>query len=619
MSDGKKKAHRLSSEELEWLRVPKRVPAETVIERIRIPFKSNVFDSIDLKLTPYLREPLSYVGDPDVQWIGIFAPTQSGKSVFLQGAVADAIDQDPGPLLYLFPDEKSGKKQLKEKITSMIELSPFLSAHTTGRARDISKQEINLDNMTVSVGWAGSLATMSSTPYKRCVLDEVRLMKLEVGKESNAIKFAGDRLTTYLDMGIGQGYMVSSPSVKGDLLHQQLSVPGTLVLNWHVPCPSCGEYQELDFFKHLKFHEGRVKCLCLYCGGEFKDDDKKIGLNSRGVYAPRKAKINLDGTLVEPYDKHQRMFFHWAIETPFRSFTRIYNEYLATKDKIHDYKNFWQCWLARFWIEDVSKTSSLALKKRRIDYQKGNVPKGVKLLTAGVDTQDNGFYVTVRGWGEGRRTWLIDEYFILCNVHVSTSAEVGLLFDRDVFERIYVGAGKEKWRIAFCAIDTGGHRTKEVYDAVGTMPNMLLIKGAHATQAAPYTYNKDLNLYHVKTSEYLDETELRSDTVEWFLPENVSDGYLTQFCNIRKTIERNKKNGEEKVIWKKVGQCDYRFAEVHSFICLDIPTVHGVLRYEIEKSDFKLNPCLLEEENNREVQDSHYNPRQEYDIGGFDW
>ena len=182
MSIGNLRDVTISSEELSCLILPKRVPAKTIAERIRLPLRGNILDRIDLTLTPYLLEPMGYIGDSEVEWIGVFAPTQSGKSVLLQVAVADCIDQDPGPLFYLLPDETSGKKQIKEKIIAMIDKSEFLTQHKTDRKFDISQKEIALDNMTITTGWAGSLGRMSSTPYKRVVLDEVRLMKLAVGE-----------------------------------------------------------------------------------------------------------------------------------------------------------------------------------------------------------------------------------------------------------------------------------------------------------------------------------------------------------------------------------------------------------------------------------------------------
>lgn len=583
--------------------------------------RGNILEKIDLTLTPYLREPLSYVGDSRVKWIGVIAATQSGKSVFLQGAVADAIDQDPGPLLYLFPDEKSGKKQLKEKIIGMIEKSDFLSAHKTDRIYDISKTEVSLDNMSITPGWAGSIATMSSTAYKRAVLDEVRLMPLTTGNESNAIKFSGDRLTTYFDMGLGQGYMVSSPSVEGDLLHQQLSIPNTVDLYWHVPCPHCGEYQELDFFINIKWNEKeeRAICCCKYCAGEFKDDDKKSSWNCKGVYAPKDAKIRQDGTLLEPYEVSERMFFHWcSLASPFRRFQVIWNEFIQTKNKLHDYRNFWQCWLAKFWIDDESKTSVVGLKERCSTYYKRDVPEGIKILVAGIDTQDDGFYVVVRGFGSNKLTALIDEFYIECPINVADAQEIRDLWERQIFDAIYTGA-KTRWQVAMVAIDTGGHRTKTLYGIASNYPQLILVKGRN-NQNTTITYSKDVNLYLVRTCEYLDETDTKSQSSDFLLPHNISDDYCTQFCNIRKVIHQNKRTGEKKVEWKKVGRCDYRFADIHSFICLDIPTERGILRAELEKEDFIFNPYKkLVEHTVATNANTNFNEQSDYNVSSFHW
>ena len=134
----------------------------------------------------------------------------------------------------------------------MIQATPDLLKHAK-KTRALTLKSVELDNMTIFPSWSGSLATLSSTPAKKVILDEVRLMKLQIGEESNAIKLANDRLTTFRAMGLAQGYMVSTPSVEGDLLHQQLTVPGTKVFRWHHRCGNCGSVELLDFFKNIKF------------------------------------------------------------------------------------------------------------------------------------------------------------------------------------------------------------------------------------------------------------------------------------------------------------------------------------------------------------------------------
>ena len=593
--------------------------------------KGNVLGSIDFTLTPYLKYPVSLIGNGQVEMIGAIAPTQSGKTVFLQVAVADAIDQDPGSLLYILPDEKSAKKNIKDKVIDVINESPELNKHCTGNKKDMNYMSVSLDHMNIHVGWAGGLASMSSTPYKRVVWDEVRLMRLTTGEESNAIKLGQDRLTTYVDMGIGQGYMVSSPSVEGDLLHQQLSIPNTTVLYWNVPCLECGEYQYLDFFKNVKFEKESVVCQCQFCGAKFSDSDKKRTFNQYGIYAPFKrsfqnsdeCKINQDGTLVELIDTTSRMFFRWnSLVSPFRSFQRIWNEFIQTKDKLHDYRNFIQCWLAEFWINDISRTSVLSLEERKSQYRKRDVHPGTKLVTGGVDTQDNGFYVTFRAWGHDKESWLIDEFFVQSDIDTATYEDLLLLFRRDILGATYsCPQTHEIWKPALVGIDTGGHRTSMIYDIAPNFPELVLVKGAHDSQKSTWQYNKEKNLYLVRTREYLEETELISDAKNFHLPANVSKDFLTQWCNIRKKKRLIKTTGEESISWVKIGQCDYRFADIHSFIVLDLPLDRGKFRAELEKTDFKYNPWL-EEKKAAERRSSYQEDTDDssgYSVGDFNW
>jgi len=261
------------------------------------------------------------------------------------------IDQDPGPALYILPDEKTGKRHFQKKVVDIVKESPDLAFHLTQYKKDVSKAGLELENMTVYLGWAGSLATLSSFAMKRVFLDEVRLMPLTQGAESNAIKLAGDRLTTYMDMGLAQGYMVSSPSVEGDLLHQQLGINGTTVLYWKVPCPHCGKYQYLRFFTHIKFDAKKEQafCHCQFCDGIFTDSDRKMSWNDEGVWAPESANVSENGLCETDVGLKERVFFRYnSLVSPFRSFQQIWREFMQTKDKLHDYKNFWQCWLAEF-------------------------------------------------------------------------------------------------------------------------------------------------------------------------------------------------------------------------------------------------------------------------------
>ena len=612
---------KISQEELDILYLPKRLSALEVAKKIRLPQKANILSKIDLELTPYLKYPISLIGNTQVQWVFIIKPTQSGGTVFLQVAIADSIDQDPGTLIYINPDETLTKKNMKEKVINMIDETPDLAKHKIG-IKKTSKTGIELDNMSIYPGWAGSLGTLSSVAAKRVILDELRLMKLMIGDESNALKLAGDRLTTYLHMGLGQGFGVSTPSVEGDLLHQQLTVPGTLVLKWHIKCDNCGKTQVLDFFRNKKIvnitdADGSTrevyKCVCLECGYEFNDSDQKKKLNSTGFYA-------VEGGSLELPQKLPKRVLCWfdSMVSPFRSFQAMWEEFKQTKDKLHDYKNFWQCWLAKFWIDDISKTSVEKLEEHKIEDACGVVPEWCKVLTGGIDSQKAGFYVTIRAWGENRITRLVDAYFLECRLPTSHASDVRRIIKRDVTDRIFTTLKGDKWKLGLYAIDTGGNRTKQIYEGTAGLERIIWVKGRD-NQNLTISFNKEIGLYLVRTVEYLDETEEKSFSESFELPYDVPKEYLRQWVNLRKTRKINRNTNEMTFIWKHVGQFDYRMADIHSFICLDITTSVGTFRRELEKPDFFFNPLIRKIEDEamsvQETMDSE--DSENYEVGTF--
>jgi len=587
---------RISSTELDAIRPLDPINPVDFVPQVRVASEDNARGMIDLELTPYLKEPISTLQNYDIEAIFCIGPTQSGKTVVAQVCVAWSIDQDPGPMLYTYPDENTAVKALEKKITNMIQATPCLKKHVRGK-RAITRRNINTDSMSIDIAWSNSAATMNVLPKKRVIGDEVRLFRLMLGHESNAIKLMQDRLTTYLDYGIGQGLFISSPSIEGDLLHQQLDVPGTLVLCWHVPCPACGKYQLLDFWDHVKKPEPEqglpARCLCKYCGSEFTDDDRKVSWNNQGLYAPRGAEIDDAGnvqheSLEKPY---RRVVFWWdSLVSPFRSFQRIWQEYVDTKNKIQDYRNFIQCWLAKFWRERKSDLSSDQLKTHKRSYLKGTVPKGVQFLVGGMDTQDDCLYLVVYGFGEKNSVWLIDEQKIPCEISTTDADDIELLVAQSVVYRTFYGEDGTKWRATMTAWDSGGHRTKDVYSVVRRMPRLIAVKGRNLNVRS-ISWSKKETHYNVRTMEYLEQTGDHSMKENFHLPANVSLEYLIQFANrVKSTIVHNR-TGAPKTEWIVLGPDHLRVASAYAFSCLDVNVRSiGTLRNRLNDPQFICNP-----------------------------
>jgi len=583
---------KISNEEIEALLIPERKDITEVSDLIKLPTKSNMYDSIHLELTPYLYEPLSKIDAPEVDWIFVIAPTQSGKTLFLQHVVADTIYQNAGTLIYALPDRVSARKNAQEKIIDVINASPELAKFKTNTKTDVSREKIALQNMTVYVSWAGSLASLSSTSARVVIMDEIRLAPKEIGVESNAIKLLNDRLTVLSGIGDSQGYGVSSPSVKGDLLYRQTQKKESITFWWHVPCLSCGKYQVLHDQDNIKLYDGKPKCVCKFCKEEFTNDNLKKEWNNKGVYAIKDVeKVYNDGSVELSKKRRGKRIpiYRWnSMVSPFRSFKKIWYEFINTKDDIGDYKNFVQCWRAEFWEERESVLTESKLRKRKTNINQGVVPEGTKLITAGIDTQDDGFYVVVRAWMEKKQTHVISAFKIHSDKDTDTIEEVKEKL-YGLFELVYTTINGKKWKVACVAIDTGGHRTKELYAATEKFENFFWIKGRD-NQNAKIKFSKVDSLYLVRTGDYLDETDSKIIKNTSTLYNSIDNDFINQYTNIVKKLKTKKDTNESSVFWVKKGQYDYRMADIHNFICLDIPLDNKIIRHQIEDPKFEWNP-----------------------------
>ena len=595
---------RISKKEKEILRPRQPVSPVDFVKCLRLPQKGNILPEIDLTLTPYIVDPIRNIADYSVETIIIIAPTQSGKTVVLQTAVGWSIDQDPGPLMYIYPTELTAKKAMNEKLIEMIKHTPCLQKRIK-KIREVSKSGINLDSMTIYPAWSNSPGSINILPMKRVIWDETRLMTLTIGRESNAIKLGEDRMTSYRDLGIAQGIMVSSPSVEGDILFQQLSVPGTLELWWHVPCPNCGEYQLLDFFANVKKPENEQAeaiCCCKFCNAIFPDTNYKRDWNDKGIYAPREFVIDKDGNVKGGIPKSKRIVYRWdSLVSPFRSFTQIWNEFVNTKDKLHDYKNFIQCWLARFWKDKESKANSEILIRRKGDYVVGQINDKIKVLLGGIDTQDTCLYYVVHGFGvsESKKmeSWLVDEGRIDCDINITDAEDLKILVQSHIAGKDYIADNGEHWKTAMIAWDSGGHRTAEVYAASRKIANVVAIKGKN-NQSRSIIYSKIEKLFTIRSIEYMDECDELSQTELYHLPKNVSQEFLNHWISKIKVRRPNKKTGEDKPEWITLGAEHLKDASAYSFSCLDIPIRGiGLIRARLRDVSFKYNPAAYVRKN----------------------
>ena len=83
----------------------------------------------------------------------------------------------------------------------------------------------------------------------------------------------------------------------------------------------------------------------------------------------------------------------------FLTWEDIAREFLNSKDDPDQLQNFVNSWLAEPWEDENYRTTSDAVLERQTDCPQFSVPEWAKLLTGGVDVQQNCLYWTIRAWG----------------------------------------------------------------------------------------------------------------------------------------------------------------------------------------------------------------------------
>lgn len=99
--------------------------------------------------------------------------------------------------------------------------------------------------------------------------------------------------------------------------------------------------------------------------------------------------------------KYVRNVAFWinTLYSPFVRWSDIAKEFLSTKDDPEDFQNFVNSWLAEPWEDTKLKTNAELVMERQTDVPAYVIPLWTKLLTAGVDVQENSLYWTIRAWG----------------------------------------------------------------------------------------------------------------------------------------------------------------------------------------------------------------------------
>ena len=342
--------------------------------------------------TPYLIGVMDEFCNFDTEEIAFVKGTQLGGTESLFNMLGWIIQQDPSPTMAVYPSDVLGESISVNRLQPMIRLSPPLKERWRENAS--TKMELQFDGMYLTIVGSNSPANLASRPVRFLFLDEVDKYPGATKKEADPIKLARERTKTFHNRKI---FMTSTPTLKSGHIWQALE-DADVVKHYFVPCPHCGKYIELKW-SQVKFpkEDGMsymdraelANYVCQECGCIITDQDKPQMLR----YGEWRA-VRQNATIARKV-----AFWINTLYSPFVRFSEMAREFLLSKDNPDTLQNFTNSWLAEPWEDTKLKTNADLVLERQTDVPEFTVPEWAKLLTGGVDVQENCLYWSIRAWG----------------------------------------------------------------------------------------------------------------------------------------------------------------------------------------------------------------------------
>ncbi len=532
-------------------------------------------------VTPYLVEIMDAFSDEMVEEIIFVKPTQVGGTSAMENMLASAIAQDPAPAMCVYPSDDLAERTVESKLDPMIKSCKILAAKY--RINDSKKLALKFTDMVVYLTGANSPADLASTNIRYLFMDEVDKFPGASKKEADPVSLAKERTKTFFNRKI---FMASTPTLKTGHIWKAKEA-ADVEKHYFVPCPHCGAFIELKFAQ-IKWPSKEdvpesadraemATYVCQECGCVITDQDKGKML-AAGRWKPVRQKT-----------QHPKSVAFWmnTLYSPFTRFSDIAREFMRSKDDPELLHNFANSWLAEPWEDTKLKTNAEMVMERQTETPEWTLPPWTKLVTGGIDVQENCLYWTIRAWGD---------YMTSQNISHGQALSMGEV-ERIMNTELTMPNG-EKVMVNLALMDSGD-QTEDVYEFCALNSDWALPCKGTTTMLSHYrlsTVNKagsranGMTLVLVDGGKYKDQIAARmrkeNGTGAWMVYQGCDLDYAEQVTAEHKITERS--GGKEVQRWVlKTSHADnhYLDCEVYAAAAADVLGVRNLyLQNRVEEN-----------------------------------
>lgn len=408
---------------------------------------------------PYQKDIMNAFTEPGIHRVVVKSSSQIGKSDMMNNVIGRFAHLDPCAIMMIQPTIDMAQDYSKTRIAPMIRDTKVLNTlFYDVKSRDANNtilSKVFPGGRLIMCG-ANSPAGLASRPIRILLADEVDRFPDSAGTEGDPVDLAAKRMTTFWNSCMG---LFSTPTNEGSSRIDEEYLAGTQE-EWQHKCPNCGEYhllRHIDMtvdYKEIKTPSGKktvivndVKWRCPHCGFSFSEKEMK---QTPQKYISRNADALKNGI---------RSFFVNGFTSPWMTWSKIMREWLEAKGDPEREKVIMNTVFGESYKQKGAFEDEQIFLRRRESYG-AELPNGVLLLTAAIDTQDNRLEYEVVGWGKEEECWGIRKGIVL---GAPNQARTWKEID-NILDKTYHFADGKGLKVVRTFIDSGGHYTSDVYN-----------------------------------------------------------------------------------------------------------------------------------------------------------
>lgn len=564
------------------LKKPEKLTVSEWAEKYRILDESSNFKGKwSNDITPYMIGIMDAFNDPYIQEINFCKPTQVGGTEAMLNMLGWIIMNDAAPTMIVYPSDDLAKDTSNDRLKPSLTKTPEIDE----RFYKNSSKELNLKfrGMSIYLRGSNSPSKLSSKAIKYLFFDEIDKIGGASKKEASPYNLAKERTRTYIYSK--KIYTCSTPTLKTNYVWQ-LHEEADEQRNYFVPCPHCGEFIVLRMAQ-IRYpekqegmsHEDRARdatYVCQECGCCITDK-QKISMLRKGEWRT----VNKKGV-----GKARKVSF-WlnALYSRFLTWSEIALEFLDSKDDPEKLQNFVNSWLAEPWEDTKLKTSADLVMERQTEIPELVVPDWAKMLTGGVDVQENCVYWTIRAWGDH-----------ITSQNIAHGQAQNLNEIEFIMNLEYKSQNGTGYIVNLVLIDSG-YDADTVYDfCANNMEWALPVKGSNTPMQTHYKFSKvnksnskayGMDLVLVDGGKYKDMIAARmkrdNGRGSWMVYDGCDREYAEQVTAEHKVLVKN--GSKSTMVWvpkKSHADNHYLDVEVYSMAAADIREVRTMHLWDAE-------------------------------------